>query len=707
MNRIKRLFALGASIAVLANPACNGAAPPAGQMGLSSAQGQALTTVGTVSGLSLKIFLYPVALPGEPFAVEVSFRNATGQLMNVSDSVTLRLTTNPTAATLTGTTTRPSVAGVASFPGLIIDKSGLGYILTASSIQGGSATSRTFRIACSEDDEPGLSAGGSLATAREMSPKVPEFRVLGAGEVHYFMFRATVGQLLSVSSYASRVDMADWDTSLRLRLIAPDGTTEIARSGAINADARSVDNGFSMIRIPQEGVYYLACDTDQAGFLSGVYSVVMKLDDKPSLLQIETEPWGATGQNDTHATAQSLLPLATGGPLYGHYDNTAAGAPSSDYYKIVISGPMRVRIDLVAARNGGANGDNIWDGRLDLEDATGRVLWSNDNMNGLDPAIDYIVTVAGTYYVRVTQSAHPASPGTSSPYFLLYQQAAYLPTVAVGGSTIAAATPIAYGANISSSFSAAGDRYFSFAGTAGDLVRLAVQDQTQRQGASLTLNPTAAADAVFLRANGAGGVADVSSGAAFSSPTESQLNVRQTILQATGTYYVRVRSASAGSFGIRVDEIATSTPEVEPNDSFALANSIPGPVSGVIAAAGDTDHFKRFAPAGQLVTVSLLAAPGAGTGSSPLADWGSALMPRLEIRNSLGILLSVTSADRRGESNYAESLQHPLRSLVGASPMIQTTFRTPAAGTYEAVVSDADGQGGPTYFYALSVSNNL
>jgi hypothetical protein len=69
-------------------------------------------------------------------------------------------------------------------------------------------------------------------------------------------------------------------------------------------------------------------------------------------------------------------------------------------------------------------------------------------------------------------------------------------------------------------------------------------------------------------------------------------------------------------------------------------------------------------------------------------------------------VLSSTAADRKGGFNFAESAQHPLLPLLDRAPMIQTSFRAPAAGDYDIVVSDADGQGGPTYFYALNAGGN-
>jgi hypothetical protein len=82
-------------------------------------------------------------------------------------------------------------------------------------------------------------------------------------------------------------------------------------------------------------------------------------------------------------------------------------------------------------------------------------------------------------------------------------------------------------------------------------------------------------------------------------------------------------------------------------------------------------------------------------------------VPSIEVRDSLGALLSATSVDRRGGLNFAETLQHPLVGQVGnAPPTMQTSFRAPAAGDFDITVTDADGQAGPNYFYALHVWKN-
>lgn len=701
VNRLKILFALGATVAVLANPACNSSSRPASQQ-MRATDSRDEITAGTVAGLWLQIDMAPYALPNDTFSVDVSFRNAQGQLMNVADNVTVSLVTNPTAATMTGSTLRAPVNGVATFS-LTLNKVGQGYAIKASSTQAGTNTSAPFNVAYSQDvDTAANPAGYTLATAPVISPKVPMFSALSPGEVQYYKFRAAVGQQVSILSYANRIDNANWDTAMRVRLLAPDGTTEVARATAASPDAKGVDNGLSLLRIPQDGNYYIACDIDQAGFLGGTYAMVMTLAANPGVsLQMENEPWGSTGQNDTIATAQKL----STGTLYGHYDSTSTGAATSDFYSIALTSAARVRVDLTGARSGAAYGDLAFIGRLELQDATGAVLWANESSYGLDPAIDYVVTKAGTYYVRVTKSDSQPG-GNSGPYFLNFQASAYIPTAESGTNTsTATATAIKYNSDASGSFTAPGTHYFAFGGTAGDAVRLVVQGTNHLQGATLTMAPGGAADATFV---GTDGLTDLPAGASVPTAGASKFNYRQTILPTTGTYFVRVTSTVAGKFGLRLERLAGAARETEPNDTAATANLIPanGWASGAIGAAGDEDHFKIHVEAGQLMTVSLLGPAGAGLGM-PIADWGSSLVPTITVRDSLGNVISTTSADRKGSVNFAETLQHPLVSQIsGVPPTVQTSFRSAAADDVDIAVSDADGQGGANYYYDLHVWKN-
>jgi hypothetical protein len=409
VKRINRLFALGATVAVLASQACNSSPP--GEKSFSANANTDVTVVAD-AGVSttpvagaLQVSMSPAALPGTAFEVDVTLRNAAGTTLDVSDVVTLTLATTPVVgATMGGTLSRAAIHGVASFPDLTIASVGSGFIIGASSsgvaVTTTAVKSAAFKVAYSEDDQ--LSVGGvantSVAAAQTISPNVPIFGTLGAGSVHYFKFTAKAAQAVGVIGYSNRVDLSNWDTSLRIRLLASNGTTEIARSGAVSASANGIDTGVAVL-IPAAGTYYLACDQDQRGFRSGKFGVLLALPGLPGVLQTEAEPAGKVGSNDTAATAEPLV----AGVMYGHYDNPTTNVSASDFYKISITAPTHVHLEVVASRIGAANGGVLWDPAMTLQNSAGVVLWTSDNTYYLDPAIDYIVTTAGTYYVRVTR----------------------------------------------------------------------------------------------------------------------------------------------------------------------------------------------------------------------------------------------------------------------------------------------------------------
>ena len=79
--------------------------------------------------------------------VQVSIEDANGNVVTSAvNAVTLAIGTNPGSGTLSGTLTQNAVAGVATFPGLSINKTGAGYTLKATSGALTSPTSTTFNI---------------------------------------------------------------------------------------------------------------------------------------------------------------------------------------------------------------------------------------------------------------------------------------------------------------------------------------------------------------------------------------------------------------------------------------------------------------------------------------------------------------------------------------------------------------------------------
>ena len=80
-------------------------------------------------------------------AVQVAVRDAQGRTATgFVGGVTVAIGTNPASGTLSGTTTLDATAGVATFPTLSIDKSGIGYTLSATAAGLTGATSGPFAI---------------------------------------------------------------------------------------------------------------------------------------------------------------------------------------------------------------------------------------------------------------------------------------------------------------------------------------------------------------------------------------------------------------------------------------------------------------------------------------------------------------------------------------------------------------------------------
>jgi len=84
--------------------------------------------------------------PGQPFSVQVAIQDGFANTVNSTQSVTIAIGNNPAGGTLSGTLTRPAVAGIATFPNLSIDNVGNGYTLVATSSGLAAATSAPFDV---------------------------------------------------------------------------------------------------------------------------------------------------------------------------------------------------------------------------------------------------------------------------------------------------------------------------------------------------------------------------------------------------------------------------------------------------------------------------------------------------------------------------------------------------------------------------------
>ena len=109
-------------------------------------------------------------------AVQVALQDAGGNLTAATNPVTVALGANPSGATLSGTLTRNSVAGVATFDDLKIDKVGAGYTLVITSANAGSVTTVPFTVLAGAAANFVIVAGdgqtGTVNTLVEIAPSV-------------------------------------------------------------------------------------------------------------------------------------------------------------------------------------------------------------------------------------------------------------------------------------------------------------------------------------------------------------------------------------------------------------------------------------------------------------------------------------------------------------------------------------------------------
>lgn len=135
--RIGHLLLIGAG-ALAASGCPNSLAPH--QVGVGGGGGsRVLAFIAQPSTAHAAAFITP--------AVQVAVEDTLGVVdTTFAGGVTLTLSTNPTAATLSGTTTVVLVRGVASFNDLTINNQGTGYVLAAATAGLTTATSTPFNI---------------------------------------------------------------------------------------------------------------------------------------------------------------------------------------------------------------------------------------------------------------------------------------------------------------------------------------------------------------------------------------------------------------------------------------------------------------------------------------------------------------------------------------------------------------------------------
>ena len=479
-------------------------------------------------------------------------------------------------------------------------------------------------------------------------------------------------EIVSIEVFANRLDQAAWEAgtnAAQVSILDTDGTTVLLEQSAIALDWNTnQDTDVLAFRAPAAGVYFLQVDVDDTLNAGGDYLLSVQTNDLPTPLQFEAELEGAIGGNDTDATAESI----TAGTLAGfHVDDEV------DWYTFDITVPTLVTFTMNTHRNGIWKGDDeIFDPELTLLDGTLASLRNNDDTFYLDSSIEYALTTAGTYYVKVEECCGLGDSG----YLLEFQTAtlASLGEVAEVEPNDASGTAqaVLFGDYIEGDITAVDDDFYSVSCNAGDRILVQVFDLNHNQ---------AAAGSVSV-------VIEDSLAATLPDDNSSGLNIHRTLLTATGTFFVHVTSSGTTDYALQITQ-ATDGFESEPNDLVVDAGTFDanGHAAGLMDAAADGDLFVFTATAGVPVVFSCLAdASNSPDGYDQLNGFGSDLDPILSVENALGTVLASGSCINA----------NALAMLDGVATM-SLVFLPPTTGTFYVRVGDYNDAFGAAFTYAL------
>ncbi|MFN0009765.1 MAG: DVUA0089 family protein [Planctomycetota bacterium] len=502
--------------------------------------------------------------------------------------------------------------------------------------------------------------------------------VAAAGDVDFYSIRFTAGTYVKIELFATRLDQAAWDGAVnvpRLTLLAPDGTTVLLEhdpNGSVS-DGWSWgphDLDFPLYRVPATGTHYVGVEPGDDTLPGGAYAVRASVVSLPAA-QLEFEPAGTTGANDTPNTSQNIQP----GIVHGFH---AEG--DLDYYAITITTPRVLRFEVTGYRNGVHDGDDgYFDPALQLFDSNGTALLAlDDDSFFFDPAIQFAFEDAGTYFLEVAEAG---GVGDAS-YVLSYSSA---PATAAPetepNDTTATADPIAYGGSVSGSLDMALLDLYAFPGSAGDMVRIQLFDAWNLQDA---------ADFVAIEVLAPDGATTLPTGGFFDFQTATA------ILQEDGTHYIRAMSTGGlTDYRLELSLFRSAQQEAEPNDTIAAADAaLATRAAGSIGAPGDSDVFPFDAPEDRL-TVLAIYAGRAATGSDGAFEYsghGSDLAPLVTVTDGLGTVLATSTSDPA--SIFTESATDPL-------PTAALAFVPSSAGPFYVRLESALGAGGPTHTYVI------
>lgn len=537
--------------------------------------------------------------------------------------------------------------------------------------------------------EPNDASGDALALALN---RYGTGEVATPTDVDYWAVALSGGALVRVELFATRLDQAGWDANFnvpRLTLWDTDGTSKLLEHdyGGFTSNGWSHgahDLDMPLFRVPASGTYFVSITQDDQILTGGEYAVRVANVNLGSL-QTEDEATGATGDNDTAATAEAIQP----GTVHGfHVDD------ESDYYSFTVSGPSIVRFELTTYRNGVFGGDDSYfDTWLSLYDTDGTtVLFDNDDSFFYDSAIHYRFETAGTYFVEVTECCDDGD----AEYFLSYS------ITSVGSAsesepndTPETADSLAYGGRVTGTTATLEPDFYAFSGTAGDMIRLQFFDLDNQEGSLEDI------DVELIGPDGT---------TPLSFDNGDELQTYTTILQETGTFYVSVNAIvvvlggepTIVDYTLELSRFRSSKYESEPNNTFETADTLDGQKRGsgvidLVALGSEADFFRFNASQNRLTTIAIYAdnSPTGSDGFENYSGHGSDLAPVLEVFDGDGASIALST------SNPVSGIY--TEGVVDGLPTAAVSFVAPASGTYFVSVVDDSGSTGDSYFYVIEV----
>ncbi len=348
----------------------------------ATAAGYAVTTSspfnivpGAKSGMAFTVQPTSAASTASLGTMTVALEDANGNLIS-SDSttvVTLAIGANPNSGTLSGTTTVTATNGLASFSGLSIDKSGVGYTLSATASGYANSTSSPFNITPGAKSNAVFTAQPATSAAGvAISP--PVIVALEDANGNIISTDSTTIVTLAISSNPNSGTLSGTTSIGAINGVATFGTLSINKSG----------NGYAIA----------ATATGYAGANSTAFNITEGAKSAESF----------TVQPSSSVAGAAISPITVA--LMDAYGNM-----------ITDDSTTAVTLSIGANPNGGT-----LSGTTTVTASSGLATFSGLSIN--KSGSGYTLTTSATGYGNATSSAFNITPGAKSNAVFTVQPAA-------------------------------------------------------------------------------------------------------------------------------------------------------------------------------------------------------------------------------------------------------------------------------------------